>query len=71
MGAYPSPYLSTLTHNGDENNLSHSLQIGPKLRSFPHSLSGAQKLQIWTVHVFGVTISIKCDQTAMMTSNSR
>ena len=38
-------------------------QIGPKLRSFPRSLSGAQKLQIWTVHVFGVTISIKYEQT--------
>ena len=30
--------------------LCHSLQICLKLRSFPHSLSGAQKVQICTVH---------------------
>ena len=69
-GGVPEPiFVHSLTHNGDKNDLlCHSLQIRPKLRSFPHSLSGAHKLQIWTVHVYGEIMYIKYDQTTMITS---
>ena len=73
MGDVPETIVvHSPTLNEDEINLlCHSLQISLKLRSFPHSLSGAQKVQIWTVHVCGETLSIKCDQTAIMTLNGR
>ena len=46
-----------------------SLQICPKLRSFPCLLSGAEKVQFRTFHVSSQTISIKYDQMATMIIN--
>ena len=69
----PEPkFVRPLTHNEDEIDvICHILQICPKSRHFPYSLSGAKKEQNRIANLSSETLSIKYDPKDTMNINGR